>query len=191
MGTPHAGPCYTPGTLSAVRLWQVADPFYGELVNPKSRPTYGHPPIRTGCPLSCAQRTACRRRGDLPWSEWDTTKSGQSSKTFQQIALRRCWSLRTSSRTSVGIRSRCQSRSWTRADSASLAEAEATAALIAYAAAPRSWAATWATATACPAARAADFAGSGSPRAAAFATKRPDAHHACTPRHRSRNDRCR
>jgi len=63
------------------------------------------------------------------------------------------------------------SRSRTRADSASLATAEAMAALIAYAAAPRSWAATWATATACPAARAANFAGSGSPRAAAFATK--------------------
>jgi hypothetical protein len=71
---------------------------------------------------------------------------------------------------SVGILSRCQSRSRTRADSASLAKAEAKTALIAYAAAPRSWAATWATATACPAARAANFAGSGSPCAAAFAT---------------------
>jgi hypothetical protein len=75
------------------------------------------------------------------------------------------------SRTSAGILSRCQSRSRTRAASASLAKAEAKAALIAYAAAPRSWAATWATATACPAARAANFAGSGSPGAAAFATK--------------------
>jgi hypothetical protein len=115
--------------------------------------------------------TACGRRGGLPRSEWETTNlRGQSSKTFQQIALRRCRSSRTSSRTSVGILSRCQSRSRTRADSASLAKAEAKAALIAYAAAPRSWAATWATATACPAARAANFAGSGSPCAAAFAT---------------------
>lgn len=100
-----------------------------------------------------------------------TNVRGQSSKTFQQIALRRCWSSRTSSRTSMGILSRCQSRSRTRADSSSLAKAEATAALIAYAAAPRSWAATWATATACPAARAANFAESSSPRPAAFATK--------------------
>jgi hypothetical protein len=69
-----------------------------------------------------------------------------------------------------GIPSRSQSRSRTRADFASLAKAEAKTALIAYAAAPRSWAATWATATACPAARAANFAGSGSPCAAAFAT---------------------
>ena len=116
--------------------------------------------------------TACGRRGGLPRSEWETANvRGQSSKTFRQIALRRCWSSRTSSRTSVGLLSRCQSRSRTRADSASLATAEATAALIAYAAAPRSWAATWAIATACPAAKAANFAGSGSPRAAAFATK--------------------
>ena len=71
----------------------------------------------------------------------------------------------------LGILTRCQSRSRTRAASASLAKAEAMAALMAYAAAPRSWAATWATATACPAARAANFAESGSPRAAAFATK--------------------
>src|SRR5215203_7293577 len=90
--------------------------------------------------------TACGRRGGLPRSEWETTNvRGQSSRTFQQIALRRCWSSRTSSRTSVGILSRCQSRSRTRADSASLAKAEAKTALIAYAAAPRSWAATWAT----------------------------------------------
>ena len=82
--------------------------------------------------------TACGRRGGLPRSEWETTNvRGQSSKTFQQIALRRCWSSRTSSRTSAGILSRCQSRSRTRADSASLAKAEAKTALIAYAAAPR------------------------------------------------------
>jgi len=88
-----------------------------------------------------------------------------------------------------GNPSRCQSRSRTRADSASLATAEAMAALIAYAAAPRSWAATWATATACrPQGRRtspgrAVHVRRHSPR------KRRGAHHACAPRRGFRNDR--
>ena len=63
------------------------------------------------------------------------------------------------------------SRSRMRAASISPADAEAPTALIAYAAAPRSWAATCATAAACLAARAANLARSGNPRAAAFAAE--------------------
>ena len=70
-----------------------------------------------------------------------------------------------------GVFSRCDSRSRIRAASVSPADAEAPTALIAYAAAPRSWAATCASAAACPAARAANFTGSANPRAAAFAAK--------------------
>jgi hypothetical protein len=115
--------------------------------------------------------TACGRRGGLPRSEWETTnvkvsRRRRSSRSHFDAAGHQGPALEPS----VGILSRCQSRSRTRADSASLAKAEAKTALIAYAAALKSWAATWATATACPAARAANFAGSGSPCAAAFAT---------------------
>jgi hypothetical protein len=87
------------------------------------------------------------------------------------IGLRLRWSSRTSSRTSAGSLSRCDSRSRIRAASVSPVDAEAPTALITYAAAPRPWAATCASAAACPAARAANFAGSGNPRAAAFAAK--------------------
>ncbi|WP_342777993.1 DUF664 domain-containing protein [Humibacillus xanthopallidus] len=74
----------------------------------------------------------------------------QSSKTDQQMALRRAWSSRTSARTRSGSWSRCQSRS--RRPALPSFGSAARAALMAYAAAPRSCSGTCPTQAAWPAA---------------------------------------
>ena len=71
------------------------------------------------------------------------------------MSFRRRWSSRTSSRIGSGSCSRCHWHSRRPAASPSPCTAAARTALIAYAAAPSSCAATWATAPACPAAYAA------------------------------------
>ena len=136
--------------------------------------------------------TACGRRGGLPRSEWETTnvkvsRRRRSSRSHFDAAGHQGPALEPS----VGILSRCQSRSRTRADSASLAKAEAKTALIAYAAAARSWAATWATPLlARPQERRT------SPGRAVHVRQhsprmRPGAHHACALRRGSMNDQFR
>jgi hypothetical protein len=77
----------------------------------------------------------------------------ESSNTFQQIGLRLRWSSRTSSRTSVGSLSRCDSRSPDACRLSLTGGRRGADALIAFAAAPRSWAATCAAASAAKAAR--------------------------------------
>src|SRR5205823_5304689 len=91
------------------------------------------------------------------------------SNADQQIPLRRRWSSSTRSRIAAGSRSRCQKHSRRPARSPSPFGAAARAALIAYAAAPSSWAATWATAAAWPAACAACLAAPDRSLAAALA----------------------
>lgn len=123
---------------------RIPSPHSGGSSGPVCLPAIGQPPGRLHHPA--ARRlgaAATMRQAIIIAAEADERQaSGQSSKTCQQMALRRCWSSRTSSRIAAGRCARCHSRSLARARAASPAGTQALAALMAYAAAPRSWAAT-------------------------------------------------
>ena len=82
-----------------------------------------HRRVADACTCGTARRARRRprlsRRHPARWAE------AQSSKTFQQMALRARWSSRTSSRTSSGSCARCQSRSAAEAFPASSAGTDA------------------------------------------------------------------
>ena len=105
---------------------------------------------RTGTSRSCPSAHGVRSMR-LLGSAGAPTRS-QQSNTDQQMSFHNRWSSRTSSRIASGSWSRCHRHSSHPALSPSPSGAAARAALVAYAAAPSSCAATCATAAAWPAA---------------------------------------
>ena len=117
-------------------------------------------------------RSACGRAAVIGRDQSGRRRRGQcqSSNTFQQIGVRLRRSSRTSSRTSEGSLSRCDSRSGSVAASVSPATQSA-GGPNRVGRSTQIVGCRCASATACPAARAANFAGSDHPRAGAFAAK--------------------